>query len=123
MMMMMMAATFRCLPVDPGVLCSGMTVQREPERRQRCDVDDDGENTSSSGQEFEDVGLREALSDSEVKVSPPFEWHFLFRPFQIHHSDKKNCFRQEADGRQERDPGGRGGQQDGGGSFLVMFHI
>lgn len=34
-------------------------------------MDDDGENTSSSSQELEDVGLREekALSDSEVKVS------------------------------------------------------
>lgn len=49
-----------------------MSVQREPERgQQRRDAEDDGENTSSSSQEFEDVGLREekALSDSEVKVS------------------------------------------------------
>lgn len=46
--------------------------QRESERRQQCDVHDDGESMSSSSQELEDVGLREekALSDSEVKVSP-----------------------------------------------------
>ncbi|XP_011602571.2 uncharacterized protein prr14 [Takifugu rubripes] len=58
-------------PDSSGVMDpSGMSVQCEPERWQRCDVEDDGENTSSSSQEFEDVGLREekALSDSEVKV-------------------------------------------------------
>lgn len=43
-------------------------------------MDDDGENTSSSSQELEDVGLREekALSDSEVKVSPTYLQHFIF---------------------------------------------
>ncbi|KAK9534789.1 hypothetical protein VZT92_007212 [Zoarces viviparus] len=41
----------------------------EMERRQQSE-EDDGEDTSSSTQEFEDVGLREekALSDSEMKV-------------------------------------------------------
>lgn len=69
---MRILVTLTCVTVNPGVLCSGMSVQGEPERgRRRRDAEDDGENTSSSSQEFEDVGLREekALSDSEVKVS------------------------------------------------------
>lgn len=39
------------------------------ERGEQCD--DDGEDTSSSSQEYDDVGLREekALSDSEIKVN------------------------------------------------------
>ncbi|XP_015230315.1 PREDICTED: uncharacterized protein LOC107084806 [Cyprinodon variegatus] len=42
----------------------------ETERRQQSEEEDYGEDTSSSGQEFEDAGLREekALSDSEIKV-------------------------------------------------------
>lgn len=54
---------------------------REAERRRRGDVDDDGENTSSSSQEFEDAGLREekALSDSEVKVSATAAFPPLFK--------------------------------------------
>lgn len=76
MTMMMMLATCTCVTGDPGVLCSGMRVQCEPEGRRRRDAEDDGENTSSSSQEFEDVGLREekALSDSEVKVSETCKW-------------------------------------------------
>lgn len=52
------------------LLCSGIPLQCEIERRQQSEEEDDGENTSSSSQEFEDVGLREekALSDSEIKV-------------------------------------------------------
>lgn len=57
-------------------------------------MEDDGENMSSSSQEFEDVGLREekALSDSEVKVSKTSKWrgqvvHFwgcsTFEPFDF----------------------------------------
>lgn len=58
--------------LTPDVVCSGIAVQSESGRGQRGEADDDGENTSSSSQEFEDAGLREekALSDSEVKVSP-----------------------------------------------------
>lgn len=89
MMMMTTLATFTCLTVNPGVLCSGMSEQCEPERRQRCDVEDDGENMSSFSQGFEDVGLREekALSDSEVKVTKTCKGIFLF---SCHHSNKKN---------------------------------
>lgn len=65
-----MLMTFRCLTVPPDGIRGE---QCEAEGRQRCeDVCDDGENTSSSSQESDDVGPREekALSDSEVKVSP-----------------------------------------------------
>jgi len=39
-------------------------------RRHQSEEEDDGEDTSSSCQEFEDIGLREetAFSDSEIKV-------------------------------------------------------
>ncbi|XP_034045903.1 uncharacterized protein prr14 [Thalassophryne amazonica] len=42
----------------------------ETERRPQTEDEDDSENTNFSGQEFENVGLREekALSDSEIKV-------------------------------------------------------
>ncbi|XP_026208064.1 uncharacterized protein prr14 [Anabas testudineus] len=42
----------------------------ESERRQQCEEEEFGEDTGSSSQEYEDVGLREekALSDSEIKV-------------------------------------------------------
>lgn len=85
-MMMMMTTT---LTVNPGVLCSGTSVQREPDRRQRCDVEDGGENMSSFSPGFEDVGLREekALSDSEVKVSKTCRGILLL---SCHHGNKKN---------------------------------
>ncbi|XP_067333199.1 uncharacterized protein prr14 isoform X2 [Channa argus] len=46
----------------------GILLERKTERRQQCE--EYGEDTSSSSQEFEDVGLREekALSDSEIKT-------------------------------------------------------
>lgn len=52
------------------LLCSGIPLQCDMERIQQSEEEDDGENTSSSSQEFEDAGLREekALSDSEIKV-------------------------------------------------------
>lgn len=55
------------------LVCSGISLQCEIERRQQSEEEEeDGENTSSSSQEFEDVGLREekALSDMihEIKV-------------------------------------------------------
>lgn len=52
------------------LVCSGIPLQCDMERIQQSEEEDDGENTSSSSQEFEDVGLREekALSDSEIKV-------------------------------------------------------
>ncbi|KAK2833075.1 hypothetical protein Q5P01_016964 [Channa striata] len=49
---------------------SGGILDCKTERRQRCEEEEEyGENTSSSSQEFEDVGIREekALSDSEIK--------------------------------------------------------
>ncbi|XP_037647904.1 uncharacterized protein prr14 [Sebastes umbrosus] len=54
---------------------SGNTLDCEIERRRQCEEEDDGEDTSSSSQEFEDVGLREekALSDSEIKVVQKLE--------------------------------------------------
>lgn len=85
--------------VNPNLICSGITAQCETGGRQRCEADDDGENTSSSSQEFEDVGLREekAFSDSEVKVSPTE--HFIFNPFPTHineknkFAEKNHCFK------------------------------
>lgn len=68
-----MLLTFRRLTVHPDVIrCE--SEQRETERRQQCEGDDDGENTSSSSQELDDVGLREekASSDSEVKVKSSY---------------------------------------------------
>lgn len=55
-------------PLDSS--CSGAPLESETERRPQSEEEDDGEDTSSSSQEFEDVGLREekALSDSEIKV-------------------------------------------------------
>lgn len=52
------------------LLCSGLPLECEIERRGQSEEEDDGENTSSSSQEFDDVVLREekALSDSEIKV-------------------------------------------------------
>ncbi|KAK5856050.1 hypothetical protein PBY51_007672 [Eleginops maclovinus] len=44
--------------------------QSEIERRRQSKEEDDGEDTSTSSQEFEDIGLREekAFSDSEIKL-------------------------------------------------------
>lgn len=49
----------------------------EIETRKQIEEDEDGEDTSCSSQEFEDVALREekALSDSEIKVwTTVFSW-------------------------------------------------
>ncbi|CAN9506005.1 unnamed protein product [Ophioblennius macclurei] len=62
-----------CPAFPPRANAAGATVEPSssvtPLERQE-EHDDDGEDTSSSSQEFEDVGLREekALSDSEIKV-------------------------------------------------------
>ncbi|XP_041673503.1 uncharacterized protein prr14 [Cheilinus undulatus] len=54
---------------------SGNPLECEIERRGQSEEEDDGEDTSSSSQEFEDVALREekALSDSEIKVVQKLE--------------------------------------------------
>ncbi|XP_028268158.1 uncharacterized protein prr14 isoform X2 [Parambassis ranga] len=63
----------------PRTDCSGATLDSsnsgnpsecDIEKRPQSEEEDDGEDTSSSSQEFEDIGLREekALSDSEIKV-------------------------------------------------------
>lgn len=74
-----------CAPLSPVVLLeridspssttldyrrSGNLSEREMVRRHQSEEEDDGEDTSSSCQEFEDIGLREetAFSDSEIKV-------------------------------------------------------
>lgn len=59
---------FKC--VKSWLLGSTNSLVCEPETRQQCEEEEYGEDTSSSSQEYEDVGLREekALSDSEIKV-------------------------------------------------------
>ncbi|KAM6965933.1 uncharacterized protein prr14 [Tautogolabrus adspersus] len=54
---------------------SGNPLECEIERRGQSEEEDDGEDTSSSSQEFEDVALREekAFSDSEIKVVQKLE--------------------------------------------------
>lgn len=54
--------------VKSGLLGNRNPLACDPERG-RCE-EEYGEDTSSSSQEYEDVGLREekALSDSEIKV-------------------------------------------------------
>ncbi|XP_029913949.1 uncharacterized protein prr14 isoform X2 [Myripristis murdjan] len=51
-------------------ICSVIPLDCEIETRKQIEEDEDGEDTSCSSQEFEDVALREekALSDSEIKV-------------------------------------------------------
>lgn len=51
------------------LLGSRNPLECEPERRQESE-EEYGEDTSSSSQEYEDIGSREekALSDSEIKV-------------------------------------------------------